>query len=394
MKIVYTNMYFCTHNGNWSTRCYDFSKQWAEDENEVHVITARYYKSDLFQKSKGLYTYEIIDGIHVHIVNVEINNKHKYIKRIINFLIFNLISFFLQIRINGQKYIFSSGPITILFNSLFFMLYKKCFLEIRDLMPEGVEELGIVKSKKILLILKLFVKINYKFCSGIIVLSEGMKKYLISNYKVPSDKIITVTNSGNFELIKKCENKSIDIFLPENFFLYYGNLGAVNCTKKLVDLFIHLEKKMLHKSPNIVFIGDGQFYDYLSDISKNHKNIYVYKSLPKNKIIPIISRATACFVPLKPGPIINTSSPNKFFESLACNVPVIQSTTGWLKNIIEKNNLGYFFEFGANDKTQDLLISIDLNDPRRLNKHYYKFALKNYDKSILANRMLAFINRK
>ena len=74
MKIVYTNMYFGTHNGNWSTRCYDFSKQWAEDENEVHVITARYYKSDLFQKSKGLYTYEIIDGIHVHIVNVEINN--------------------------------------------------------------------------------------------------------------------------------------------------------------------------------------------------------------------------------------------------------------------------------------------------------------------------------
>ena len=80
MKIVYTYMYFNTPKGNWSTRVYDFTKEWIKKGNEVHVITAKYYKSDL--NSDKFYKKFLIDDIVVHFINVEINNKHNFLKRI------------------------------------------------------------------------------------------------------------------------------------------------------------------------------------------------------------------------------------------------------------------------------------------------------------------------
>ena len=70
-------------------------------------------------------------------------------------------------------------------------------------------------------------------------------------------------------------------------------------------------------------------------------------------------------VPLKGTPILDTSSPNKFFESLAAGIPVIQNTQGWMKTYLEEKNVG--FTLDPNDAEQLANLLIELYDyPQKL----------------------------
>ena len=73
MKIVYFYQYFTTPKGSWSTRVYDFTKNWVEKGHDVTVITSIYSKSDL--KSTKLIETQIIDGIKLKVINVKIDNR-------------------------------------------------------------------------------------------------------------------------------------------------------------------------------------------------------------------------------------------------------------------------------------------------------------------------------
>ena len=159
MKILLTNLYFSTPNGKWSTRAYDISKIWVSKGHDVHVVTAKYYKSDLY--SDKFYSIKDVDGIKVHLINILVSNKQSILKRIYTFILFSIVALIIQFKIKADKAIFSSGPISILFNALVFSLFfpKKTYLEIRDLWPEGIEELGLLKNKLVLKLLKLFVSI-------------------------------------------------------------------------------------------------------------------------------------------------------------------------------------------------------------------------------------------
>ena len=70
-------------------------------------------------------------------------------------------------------------------------------------------------------------------------------------------------------------------------------------------------------------------------------------------------RRTSLFIKLSPNPILDTSSPNKFYESLAAGVPVIQATKVGLKITLK---LIMWFNLDGNDSEclSDLLIKLKI----------------------------------
>ena len=111
MTIIYFYQYFTTPKGSYGTRVYEFTKKWVEKGHKVIVVTSVYAKSDI-RATKFLETQEI-DGITLKIINVTIDNKQSFLKRIYTFLVYSLFSISYALTLKFDIVIASSGPITV-----------------------------------------------------------------------------------------------------------------------------------------------------------------------------------------------------------------------------------------------------------------------------------------
>src|SRR5690606_27161736 len=82
--------------------------------------------------------------------------------------------------------------------------------------------------------------------------------------------------------------------------------------------------------------------------------------MPKNDLVAYVQNAFVSLVPLKGTPVLDTSSPNKFFESLDAGIPVIQNTQGWMKAFLEDHGVGVTLD--PDDSKQLAKVLIDMKD--------------------------------
>ena len=139
-------------------------------------------------------------------------------------------------------------------------------------------------------------------------------------------------------------------------------------------------------------VGEGQQREYIeSEISKHQlETLHLWGLMPKEKLVGLIQNAMVSLVPLRGTPVLDTSSPNKFFESLAAGVPVIQNTSGWMKDFLIEHDLG--FTLDPNDPVQlaNKLIELDAKQDQlsEMGQRAMILAAKEFDKDFLASKML------
>ena len=87
----------------------------------------------------------------------------------------------------------------------------------------------------------------------------------------------------------------------------------------------------------IVLIGDGQQKEKIIEKIRRFKYDSLFRLMPKIELINYVKNALVSLIPLDDTPMLSTSSPNKLFESMAAAVPVIQTTNGWIKEMLEES---------------------------------------------------------
>jgi glycosyltransferase involved in cell wall biosynthesis len=117
--------------------------------------------------------------------------------------------------------------------------------------------------------------------------------------------------------------------------------------------------------------------------------------MPKSELISYIQHAFVSLVPLKGSPVLDTSSPNKFFESLAAGIPVIQNTQGWMKDFLDKHKVGFTLDPDDPQQLVDTLIWMKDNpvETCRMGVNGLSVAKSYFDKDHLANKMLAILKQ-
>jgi len=389
MKILYFYQYFSTPKGAWGTRVYEFAKEWVEQGHEVTVVTGIYAKSDL--KAEKLVETQFFDGIKVKVINVSINNKHSIPKRILGFLLYSAIATYYALKTRADLVVASSGPITVGLPGLIarWIRGKKLVFETRDLWPEGAIELGVIKNPFIIKISRFLEKFCYRSSSLIVALSPGMRDHIIRNHE--HKNVISVTNAANLDLFdpSKANPDLIDL-PPRTYAIYTGNIGEVNNSYWLYEAAKVLKGKD-REDIIILIIGDGQQKDELKKLAaQNQVTNLVFKELmPKTQLVQYVLNAQVSLVPLKGLPILDTSSPNKFFESLAAGVPIIQNTKGWMKEFLDQHDVGYTIDPNVPGNLADMLIKLDEQDGDHMRARAREVAIKNFDQKILAEKYLA-----
>ena len=396
MKIVYFYQYFSTPKGSWGTRVYEFAKQWVAQGHEVTVVTSVYYKSDI--EARGLVSTQFFDGIQVKVLNVKINNKQPFLTRIRTFVAYAILSSWYAIRLPADVVIASSGPITVGVPGLVARILRrrKLVFETRDLWPDGAIELGVIRNPLLKKATWWFEKTCYRAASLIVTLSPGMAEHIQRKYGFAD--CLSVTNVADNDLFGAPLQswRAPDWAVGRKLAIYTGNIGPVNNSELLFETARLLQARG-RTDLLILLIGDGQQRELLEKKAQeaNLEHFRILGLIPKTELVHWVQRAMCCLVPLRGAPIIDTSSPNKLFDSMAAGAPVIQTTNGWIRAFLEAENCGFTVDPNSPEELADMLIQL-AEDPelRRITgENARRLARERFDKKILAQTMLAGLER-
>jgi glycosyltransferase involved in cell wall biosynthesis len=396
MKILYFYQFFSTPQGSWGTRVYEFAKNWVEKGHEVTIVTSIFDKSDI--TSKKFIESQVVDGINLKIIHIKISNRQIFLKRIWTWFVYMAVSCWYAVILPVDIVVASSGPITVGIPGLIAKFFggKKFVFEVRDIWPQGAIELGLLRNKLLIKIAYWFEKYYYMTASYIVALSPGMVDNILKRYPDRNGRIESITNFANIDLFSKSAPFDIGEYKNKKYAIYSGNIGPVNNSGLLYEAAKILKEKN-RDDIIILLIGDGQSRKSLQEEAKktNINNIVFFDLMPKTKLVAYLQHAMVSLVPLKGVPILETSSPNKLFESLAAGIPVIQNTNGWIKTLLSDNNIGFTIDPNDAGALAELLIKIAEGsiDVKTMGECAKIIAQTQFDKDVLSEKMLAILKR-
>jgi glycosyltransferase involved in cell wall biosynthesis len=184
-----------------------------------------------------------------------------------------------------------------------------------------------------------FERLTYRSSDLVVACSVGMEEGVKSVN--PTVSTLVIPNSSDVDLFSKQEEWPK---LPAGFrtdlpvLLYAGSLGEMDdCGQILKGL------AMVNGGFQMVFVGDGAERIHLEALCGDLGllgNVYFLGLVPKTEVVKWFAIARLSFVTFRNLPVLHTSSPNKLFDSFAAGVPVIQTTKGWIADLVVKENCG------------------------------------------------------
>lgn len=340
MKILYIHQYFKTYAEGGSSRSYYLAKALVEQGHQVVMITSH---------NKPGYKKVNVEGIIVHYLPVFYDNTLGFTGRIFSFLRFVLQACRLALSIkNIQLCYATSTPLTI---GVIALVLKKLrgipyYFEVRDLWPQAPIEMGVIRNGLIKKALYGLEKLIYRQARKIIALSPGMA-HDIAEKIADSRKIYVIPNMADCEFFN-----GEDIFQPPQkqaagqavfSISYFGAVGKVNKLSYLVETARFFQEKQL---TNIRFqvIGKGSEYNHIQNLAHSYQltNINFLPHTDKYQLREKLATTDAVYISFAQKPVMETSSPNKFFDALAAGKLCIVNTEGWVREAIEEAGCGFY----------------------------------------------------
>lgn len=399
MKIIYLHQYFKFPNESGGTRSYDLAKSFVDKGIMVEVISSTNNKE--FEKGKRWKLLEY-DGIKVHYVYVDYSNDFSYLKRILSFLKFLVLSSFKIITIKCDYVLATSTPLTIGIPALINKWIRKVpfVFEVRDVWPEAPIAIGAINNKLVKNILFWLERTIYKNAFAIVPLSVDMYKSIATRYPeyIKTKKIKVIENisevyrfQNGYDNTKVLIKEKIGIS-PRFIILYAGTFGKVNG----IDYVISLAEKTIIKDSSIayVLIGNGADKAKVRNIALQkkllNKNVFILDAVAKEDLPQLYfesNMGSSFVIDVKE---LWANSANKYFDTLAAGRPILINYKGWQKDDIEKNNIGYVLPSILNDESINDFVEYTKNDLLHIDqsKNALFLATKEYSLNVAVKKYL------
>jgi glycosyltransferase involved in cell wall biosynthesis len=341
MKILYIHQYFNTYADGGSSRSYYLAKALVESGHTVEIITS--HPGKVYKKTT-------VEEITVHYLPVHYDNHLGFGGRIYAFIKFVLKAYQLASTIRHVDLCYAtSTPLTV---GIIACLLKKWhripfYFEVRDLWPQAPVEMGVVRNfflKKALFALEKFI---YVHSSKVIALSPGIRQAIIAKIGDAS-KVHLVPNMADCEFFDTEEPEVILASKPagiRNTFTiaYFGAVGRVNHLDSFIEVARFFQQRNL-SAVQFLIIGKGNQWEHIKNLALHYglSNVSFVPHASKYELREILSHVDAVYISFAQLPVLETSSPNKFFDSLAAGKLCIVNTKGWIKACIEEAGCGFF----------------------------------------------------
>ena len=389
MHVLYVYPNFTTPRGAWSTRAYDFARRWIERGHRVTVVTGVYDKSDL--RPTGLTWTGVVDGIEVRALNVRLSNRHRLVRRILTFMLLAGFACWHAVRRPYDVALVSSGPLTLGLAGLAarWLRRRPFVFEVRDLFSDGLEQLGIVTNRTAIAGLRRFEGACYRNAACVVALSETMADWIRTRHGIR--RVAVVPNAANVELFDRDAVPPPEIADGQAAFVFTGTMGRANDCGQLLEAARHLQA-WAADGIHLYLIGDGQERRALEAEARRDSldRVHFVPLMPKEALAGWLAAATAMVLTLRPIPVFDTVSPNKLFDAFAAGIPVIQTTNGWIRQVLADHDCGVTVDATRPTALADAMVML-AGDPRtrdRMARNAQRLAREVYSVDRLATTLL------
>lgn len=340
VKVLILHQHFNTPEKGGAIRSYYLAKALVDHKMEVVVITGY---------NGGSYKYETVEGIEVHYLPVTYHNRFGFWKRSFSFLRYNMGVVKLAGQIKGVSICYAiSVPLTIGLAAWWIKIRHgiQYIFEVGDLWPEAPIQMGFVKSvvfKKFLYGLEKFI---YEKAESVVALSPMIREAILK--KVPGKQVHLVPNMSDTDFYRPEERKQAIVErygVTGKFVVSY--IGAVGLANGL-DYFIECARaSQIARLPmHFLMCGEGALVEYFRRIVKRHEltNFSILPFQNRDGVREVMNITDAAFICYKPLPVLETGSPNKYFDALAAGKLIVINFGGWIKDEIEKQQCGIYVD--------------------------------------------------
>ena len=246
----------------------------------------------------------------------------------------------------------------------------KLILDIRDLWPECIKNIGVFrKHKTVLKVGYALEKMILKFTDSAVVNSEAYKWYLEKNkYNKP---IIFIPNSLTMKEFKELEQVYNNTEKDEVFtVIYAGLIGLAQNVTSIVRVANHLRKV---EGIKFKIIGTGVQRQKVLDLIEHYNlnNIEVCDPMPKYKVIKEISKSHVALVHLRKDSAFDLAIPGKLIDYMGIGIPIIAGIEGYTASILVKSEAGIVVEPDNYIEMARSILYMYKNDSKR-NEYSYK----------------------
>ncbi len=279
--------------------------------------------------------------------------------------------------------------------------------EIRDLWPETLVELGMIRRKSIVACLMYYgEKWIYKKADRIIFTMPGGRDYIFEkkwNKCISESKIFYLNNGVDLEEFrlnkKKYQLNDFDLINANVFkVIYAGSIREVNDVEKLLCVGRELKRRNI-RDIKVLIYGDGPLKKNLENKSKqeNIDDIVIFKGrIGKNYVPYVVSQADLNIIVGKKSNILKYGvSWNKLFEYIAAEKPIVADFDLGKYNIINSEHIGVARSFNSIEDLVETIIAIRNRDIMNLNSYTISMQeiAEKYNYKFLAQELLNIIER-
>lgn len=243
------------------------------------------------------------------------------------------------------------------------ILYKRFFdksvditYEVSDLHSLVIDNHQNIKKRIISKIIKGIEKFLCKDIKLLVVTSDYFYKCFYKDF-IDEDRVIFIPNTPNpsvFSSFERKQNKKFTI----------GFIGAIRYAEQ-IEMLINVGKKC---DVNILIAGKGVDYNRIKEYSKNKNYVSIYGEYEYEQEIKKIYEKVDCVYSVYDASLRNVqiALPNRLYEAIYTNTPIIAARNTYLGEIIEKEQIGEVIMY---DNSQELVDKINIlkNDENRTN---------------------------
>jgi glycosyltransferase involved in cell wall biosynthesis len=339
LKIIYIHQYFRTPTQGGSLRSYYLAKALVEKGYEVEMITTHHDKK--YQKVD-------FEGITIHYLPVFYDNPLGFGRRVFAFLKFLYLSYQTAKTIQHADICYAtSTPLTVGVVAWWLKKRKKMpyFFEVRDLWPQAPIELGFIRHTLLKRFLYFIEKKIYQNADKIIALSPASVSYI--QKIVPDKKVFLIPNMADTDFFQ-LEEKRVEMtqkYGYEGKFVvtYFGTIGLANHLEYLLEIAQEAQNQQ-QNDIHFLIVGKGAKLGSLQKLAQQLglQNLDFLPHTSKATVKEILNITDAVYVSFWNKPILQATSPNKFFDALASGKLCVVNTVGWLKDLVEQNECGFY----------------------------------------------------
>ena len=268
--------------------------------------------------------------------------------------------------------------------------HKPLVININDLVPEALNDLGYVKSSKLMKLLVHIRNLTLQLSDKVVCISETISSHLQSNGIDPS-KIETIEVGIDIDRFS-VEELDPPISIPEDagiHIVYSGNLGSAYDFEALLEIVE--EASRLGKDYRFTIRGVGDQEAKLQYLVRKRRlqNISLHiERLDEQEYRKFMSSADVFILPMKDNMISTTALPSKIFDYLIFRKPVVVIGKGEPARLVERAGAGIAVSHANIDEVLPFLERIQA-DPAlraRMGSDGANYVIKTYSLERIANK--------